>query len=121
PHAGGEALPDQLVADAHIGKQRHRVVFRLAAAANDEPLAHRHESRIALDVGDQIEHLVGRVLDDASCLKFRHLSAQPCVNYQAALAATVALVIRSGSRTGSPRLILSTFSMPSVTLPHTVY
>ena len=29
--------------------------------------------------------------------------------------------MRSGSRTGSPRLILSTFSMPSVTLPQTVY
>src|SRR5438128_1270654 len=29
--------------------------------------------------------------------------------------------ILSGSFTGSPRLILSTFSMPSITLPHTVY
>ncbi len=27
----------------------------------------------------------------------------------------------SGSRTGSPRLILSTFSMPEVTSPQTVY
>src|SRR4029077_9586345 len=33
----------------------------------------------------------------------------------------VALTILSGSLTGSPRLILSTFSMPSVTLPQTVY
>ena len=32
-----------------------------------------------------------------------------------------ALTILSGFCTGSPRLILSTFSMPSVTLPHTVY
>src|SRR5262249_49229955 len=29
--------------------------------------------------------------------------------------------IRSGSRTGSPRLILSMFSMPATALPHTVY
>src|SRR3954467_6538210 len=40
---------------------------------------------------------------------------------QAASAAMRALTILSGSRTGSPRLILSTFSMPEVTLPHTVY
>src|SRR5215467_5174667 len=33
----------------------------------------------------------------------------------------VALTILSGSRTGSPRLILSTFSMPDTTLPQTVY
>ena len=32
-----------------------------------------------------------------------------------------ALTILSGSFTGSPRLILSTFSMPSMTLPQTVY
>src|SRR3954452_21883946 len=40
---------------------------------------------------------------------------------QAASAAMRALMILSGSLTGSPRLILSTFSMPEVTLPHTVY
>src|SRR5208282_6415856 len=34
---------------------------------------------------------------------------------------SVALMILSGSRTGSPRLILSTFSMPETTFPHTVY
>jgi|GEM_PF-2379333 len=33
----------------------------------------------------------------------------------------VALMILSGSLTGSPRLILSTFSMPSITVPQTVY
>ena len=33
----------------------------------------------------------------------------------------VAVVMESGSRTGSPRLILSTFSMPDTTSPHTVY
>ena len=32
-----------------------------------------------------------------------------------------ALTILSGSFTGSPRLILSTFSMPETTLPQTVY
>src|SRR5437588_6261683 len=40
---------------------------------------------------------------------------------QAASSAMRALTILSGSRTGSPRLILSTFSMPDVTLPQTVY
>src|ERR1700754_1689004 len=39
----------------------------------------------------------------------------------AASDAICALMILSGSFTGSPRLILSTFSMPEVTLPHTVY
>src|SRR4051812_45108643 len=39
----------------------------------------------------------------------------------AASAAMRALMILSGFFTGSPRLILSTFSMPEVTLPHTVY
>src|SRR2546423_1371713 len=33
----------------------------------------------------------------------------------------LAETMRSGLETGSPRLILSTFSIPSVTLPHTVY
>src|SRR5579875_2566837 len=32
-----------------------------------------------------------------------------------------ALTIRSGSTTGSPRLMASTFSMPAMTLPQTVY
>src|SRR6266404_3920898 len=40
---------------------------------------------------------------------------------QAASSAMRALTILSGSCTGSPRLILSTFSMPDVTLPQTVY
>src|SRR5947208_2980198 len=39
----------------------------------------------------------------------------------AASAAMCAFTILSGFFTGSPRLILSTFSMPSVTLPQTVY
>ena len=43
------------------------------------------------------------------------------VSVQAASAAIRALTILSGFCTGSPRLILSTFSMPSVTLPQTVY
>src|SRR5438874_10578827 len=36
-------------------------------------------------------------------------------------AATVAFTILSGERGGSPLLIVSTTSMPSTTLPHTVY
>src|SRR5258705_10712059 len=39
----------------------------------------------------------------------------------AASAAMRALTILSGFCTGSPRLILSTFSIPDVTFPHTVY
>src|SRR5215831_1671893 len=38
-----------------------------------------------------------------------------------ASAAILAEMMRSGSATGSPRLILSTFPMPSVTWPQTVY
>src|SRR6476620_1037915 len=38
-----------------------------------------------------------------------------------ASAAMRAFTILSGFRTGSPRLIFSTFSMPAVTLPQTVY
>src|ERR1700738_3171512 len=41
--------------------------------------------------------------------------------FQAASSAMRALTILSGFCTGSPRLILSTFSMPDVTLPQTVY
>src|SRR3981189_3055483 len=40
--------------------------------------------------------------------------------HQAASAAMCALTILSGFCTGSPRLILLTFSLPSVTLPPTV-
>jgi hypothetical protein len=43
------------------------------------------------------------------------------VETQAASSAMRAVTILSGSFTGSPRLILSTLSMPSTTLPHTVY
>src|SRR5689334_24231530 len=35
--------------------------------------------------------------------------------------AILAEMMRSGSTTGSPRLILSTFAIPSVTWPQTVY
>src|SRR2546421_12243933 len=38
-----------------------------------------------------------------------------------ASAAILAEMMRSGLATGSPRLILSTLSIPSVTLPQTVY
>src|ERR1043165_3930010 len=48
------------------------------------------------------------------------LDGRACVA-QAASAAICALTILSGFCTGSPRLILSTFSMPAVTLPQTVY
>src|SRR5882724_10176829 len=48
------------------------------------------------------------------------LSAAPPTDY-AASAAMCALTILSGFCTGSPRLILSTFSMPELTLPQTVY
>src|ERR1700742_5291205 len=42
-------------------------------------------------------------------------------SYYSASAAMRIVTILSGFFTGSPRLILSTFSMPSVTLPQTVY
>ena len=46
---------------------------------------------------------------------------RPAGRPQAASAMTRIVVMRSGSRTGSPRLILSTFSIPPVTVPQTVY
>src|SRR5690606_8571993 len=42
-------------------------------------------------------------------------------DHSAMSAAILTETMWSGSRTGSPRLIWSTFSMPSITLPHTVY
>src|SRR5262245_18132256 len=42
-------------------------------------------------------------------------------NFPRYYAASLALMMRSGSLTGSPRLILSTFSIPAITLPQTVY
>jgi hypothetical protein len=48
---------------------------------------------------------------EANVSRPHHKSNQP----------NIAEMILSGSRTGSPRLILSTFSMPDVTRPQTVY
>jgi hypothetical protein len=50
----------------------------------------------------------------------RFLNVSVLGNNQAS-AATFIETILSGSLTGSPRLILSMFSIPSVTLPQTVY
>src|SRR5262245_2294196 len=56
-----------------------------------------------------------------SQLKFQSLDRRKGGSPDHASAAILAEVIRSGSITGSPRLILSTFAMPSVTCPQTVY
>src|SRR4029078_3693399 len=51
----------------------------------------------------------------------RAFTVLACVRHQAASAATRTVIICSGLFGGSPLLILSTFSMPSITLPQTVY
>src|SRR5690606_22504 len=55
---------------------------------------------------------------DAHARPVRSVATPPA---QAASAITFIDTILSGSLTGSPRLILSTISIPSTTLPHTVY
>ena len=56
-----EGLAHQLVGDRHVGDDHDLAVRLLGAAAHLQRAAQRHEFRIALDVGDQIEHVGGGV------------------------------------------------------------
>ena len=59
---GGEALADELVADHHGGDQ-HLLAVAALAALEFQRLAERQELGIALDIGDEPEHVVSRMGD----------------------------------------------------------
>ena len=70
--AAGEGLAHQLVGDRHVGDD-DLDAFRLLDPPPDlELAAQRHEFGIALDVGDEIEHLGGGVPNAALVGKLRH-------------------------------------------------
>ncbi len=58
-------LAHQLVGDGHVRDDDLDAFRLLDAAPHLERAAHRHEFRIALDVGDEIEHVGGGVPDAA--------------------------------------------------------
>ena len=65
----GEGFANELVADRHAGDQRFAAVVVGPAAAHPQRLAEGNEFRIALDVGDEIEHLRGPVANPALVVK----------------------------------------------------
>src|SRR5262249_6491697 len=56
-----ERLANELVADRHTGDQRFAALIVDSPAAYLERLAQGYEFRVALDVGDECEHLRGPV------------------------------------------------------------
>ena len=60
-----EGLAQQLVGDRHVGDDDLDAFRLFRAAANAQRAAERHEFRIALDVGDKVEH-VRRAVPNAS-------------------------------------------------------
>src|SRR5262245_36700267 len=78
--------------------------------------------RVALNLCYRPERLVTTAPPVARVLKpsAARVAETGSTDYGAS-AAILAEMMRSGSATGSPRLILSTFPMPSVTWPQTVY
>jgi hypothetical protein len=71
--AATEGFTEYQVRDRHVGRQGHDIAARLARP-DDLPLAEGNEFRIAFDVGDEIEHLIGAVRDQSVDQKIRHLS-----------------------------------------------
>src|SRR5215475_3149510 len=80
-------------------------------------------ARQLLDLGDVLGRQVGTQLDDDAAVLEVDVERVFLVHgsYSFTSAATRTRIILSGFVGGSPRLILSTQSMPLVTLPHTVY
>jgi len=70
--AAGEGFADQLERHRHVGDHGFGAVWILQALTDSQRLAHRHELRIALDIGDEIEHLRRAVLDPALAGELRH-------------------------------------------------
>ena len=64
-HAAGEGLADELVGDRHVGDDDVLVAF-LDAPAHPQRLAQRHELRIVLDIGDEVEHVGGGMASRAA-------------------------------------------------------
>ena len=65
--AGGERFAYQLERHRHVRDHDLGAVGLRHALAHLQRLAQRHEFRIALDIGDEVEHLVGAVRDAALC------------------------------------------------------
>ena len=68
-HPAGEGFPHQLERHRHVGDDDLGAVGLRRALADLQRLAQRHEFRIALDVGDEIEHLVARCGEPGACWK----------------------------------------------------
>src|SRR6516162_7882406 len=82
------------------------------------------ERRVALNLPAAAERwlaAVSQVFSSSAETVHGPPSSRPGDHLYDAPAAILAEMMRSGSATGSPRLILSTFPMPSVTCPQTVY
>src|SRR5262249_1823690 len=126
-------VDDQRVAGLQqIGEIAYSVIlqFRRAASGVGAAGPHYHQPR-RVTRHDRTQRNPGRRKIEIKEIGTHGLSSRQraaerrapddIVQDQGAPVAIDAFRILSGSRTGSPRLILSTFSMPSTTCPHTVY
>ena len=70
--AAGEFFVDRAIADFHVRDQNLDAVVVHAPAAHAQRLAQRHEFGIALDVGDELEHVLGGMAHPPLVAKRRH-------------------------------------------------
>jgi hypothetical protein len=70
--AAGEGLADKLVRNRHVGDDHLPAPTLLSALAHHQRFAQRHEFRIALYVGDEVEHVGRGVLHSPVGGELRH-------------------------------------------------
>src|SRR5262249_29746473 len=81
----GERLVDQLVGNSHLAHDRRPAARVLAALLDPHRAAERHELRILVHVGDEIEHVGGGVPHAALGGELRHASGHDHARARAAL------------------------------------
>ena len=58
-----EGFADWTISDRHVGNEDSRSLSTLGASSHNETLAQWNKFRIALDIGHEVEHFDGAVLD----------------------------------------------------------
>ncbi|HEY2401674.1 MAG TPA: hypothetical protein VGI23_15090 [Steroidobacteraceae bacterium] len=71
-HTASEGFAKQGVCDRHLGRQ-DLGLDACFTGSYDIPQAERHELGVALDVGYQVEHFIGAVINPLLRLESRHL------------------------------------------------
>src|SRR5436305_2529198 len=74
-HAAGEGLADELVGNRHVGHHGLDPLRAGCAPADLHRLTERHEFRVALHVGDEIEHVARAMANAPGGAELRHQAA----------------------------------------------